>query len=146
MDRMKAKKLLSAAMCSLFLIVLLGGCLGRWGGSSGNQTIESISLEEAFTLMEDHWGDGDFVIVDLRPAEQYARGHIQNAINIEYQSEEFATTLDELEREHIYLLYSQTDQTSGKVLDMMAALGFREVYNMLGGMGRWERLGLPQVK
>jgi phage shock protein E len=145
-DRKKAKKLLSAAMCSLLLIALLEGCIAGRGGSSGNQTIESVSLEEAFALMDDHLGDDDFVIVDLRPAEQYGSGHIQNAINIDYQSDDFVEELGALEREYIYLLYSQTERVSGKVLGKMAALGFKEVYSLRGGMEHWELVGLPQVK
>jgi phage shock protein E len=145
-DRKKAKKLLSVTMCSLLLIALLEGCIAGREGSSGNQIIESVSLEEAFALMDDHLGDDDFVIVDLRPAEQYGSGHIQNAINIDYQSDDFVEELGALEREYIYLLYSQTERVSGKVLGKMAALGFKEVYSLRGGMEHWELVGLPQVK
>jgi len=142
---MNTGKLLAAVAGLLVLIVLLGGCSGGGEGNSDNQTIKDVSMEEAFALMEDNQGEG-FVIVDLRSAEDYARGHIQKAINIDYQSADFAERLAELDREDIYLLYSQKDEVSGEVLDMMAELGFSHVYNMLGGMDRWERVGMPQVQ
>jgi rhodanese-related sulfurtransferase len=110
------------------------------------QVIEDVTLEEAFTLMEDNQGRDDFVIIDLRSAEEYASGHVEEAINLYHDSADFARELDELERDKAYLLYSRTDDVSGRVLDMMAGLGFVEVYNMLGGMKRWEKVGLPQVQ
>ena len=143
---MKTGKLLAVAAGLLVLIVLPGGCSGGDGNNSDNQTIKDVSMEEAFALMEDNLGKEDFVIVDLRPAEDYARGHIQRAINIDYQSADFAERLAELDRECVYLLYSQKDEVSGEVLDMMAELDFSHVYNMLGGMERWERVGMPQVR
>lgn len=107
---------------------------------------EDLKLEEAFTLMEDNQGNHDFTIIDLRSAEEYANGHIEEAINLDYNSSDFAQELDELDRDKIYLIYSYTDDVSGQVLDMMAELGFAEVYNMLGGIERWQQTGLLLVQ
>ena len=125
-------------------MVLLCAC-SEEAGSSG-QVIENIKLEEAFALMEDHRGSDDFIIVDLRSAEEYTSGHIEEAVNLDYSAPDFARELEELDRDKIYLLYSRTDDVSGRVLNMMAGLGFTKVYNMLGGMERWERVGLPKVQ
>ena len=97
---------------------------------------EGLKLEEAFTLMEDNQGNHDFIIIDLRSAEEYANGHVEEAINLDYNSSDFAQGLGELDRDKIYLIYSYTDDVSGQVLDMMAELGFAEVYNMLGEIER----------
>lgn len=127
-------------------LVLSGACSKVGGPESPGQVVEDISLEEAFTLMEDNRGRGDFIIIDLRSAEEYASGHIEDAINLDYSSSDFLEALDELNRERVYLIYSYSDDVSGQVLDVMAGLGFTEVYNMRGGMERWEEIGMPQVK
>ena len=44
------------------------------------------------------------------------------------------------------LIYCRSGKRSGKALSMMKELGFREVYNMLGGIVQWESGGLPTVK
>ncbi len=145
---MALKKLYISAILALLIaaLVLLGGCSkGEETGISG-QVIEDVSLEEAFTLMEDNRSSQDFMIIDLRSAGEYAGGHIEAAVNIDYSAADFAAALDELDRDKTYLLYSQKDDISGQVLDMMAGLGFTRVYNMLGGMERWKRIGLPRVK
>ncbi len=107
---------------------------------------EDLKLEEAFTLIEDNRYNHDFIIIDLRPAEEYENGHIEEAVNLDYSSADFAGELEELDPDKIYLLYSRTDDVSGQVLDMMAELGFVEVYNILGGIERWQQTGLPLVR
>jgi rhodanese-related sulfurtransferase len=142
-----AKPGILALLCFLIVpLVLLNGCLSPKDSSPDNQIIEDITLEEAFALMEDNRYDENFVIIDVRTPEEYAGGHIEKAINMDYYSETFADELDQLDKEKTYLIYCRTDQRSGEALDMMAELGFREVYNMLGGIVRWEEVKLPTVK
>ena len=142
-----AKPGILALLCFLVVpIVLLNGCLGLGDFRPNNQIIEDITLEEAFALMEDNRYDENFVIIDVRTPEEYADGHIEKAINLDYYSETFADELDQLDKEKTYLIYCRTDQRSGEALDMMAELGFREVYNMLGGIVQWEEVNLPTVK
>ena len=136
-----------ALLCFLVVpLALLDGCFSPKDSSPDNQIIEDITLEEAFALMEDNRYDENFVIIDVRTPEEYAAGHIEKAINLDYYSETFADELDQLGKEKTYLIYCQTDDLSGQALDMMAELGFREVYNMLGGIERWEEMKLPTVK
>ena len=148
MAKMKAAKPgILALLCFLVMpLILLNGCLGLGDFRPNDQIIKDITLEEAFALMEDNRYDENFIIIDVRTPEEYAGGHIEKAINLDYYSETFADELDQLDKEKTYLIYSQTDQRSGEALDMMAELGFREVYNMLGGIEWWEELKLPTVK
>lgn len=142
-----AKPGILALLCFLIVpLVLLNGCLSPEDSSPNNQIIEDITLEEAFALMEDNRYDENFVIIDVRTPEEYADGYIEKAINLDYYSETFADELDQLDKEKTYLIYCRTDRRSGEALDIMAELGFREVYNMLGGIVQWEEVNLPTVK
>lgn len=145
---MAIRKLRMQAALGLLIatLVLSASCSKLLGPKSPGQIIEDVSLEEAFALMVDNQSRDDFVIIDLRPAEEYASGHIEEAINLDYSSPDFLEALEGLDRDGAYLLYSYRDDVSGKVLDTMADLGFAEVYNMRGGMEHWEEIGLPQVK
>ena len=127
-------------------LVLLGGCFNQEAANPATQIIEDIALEEAFALMEDNRGNQDFIIIDVRTPEEYAGGHIERAINLDYYSETFADELNQLDKEKTYLIYCRTDHRSGLALDMMAELGFWEVYNLLGGIEQWEEVKLPTVK
>ncbi len=127
-------------------LALLNGCFGQEDTNLDTQIIEDVTLEEAYALIADNLGNPNFVIIDVRTPEEYASGYIEKAINLDYYSEIFADELDKLDKDKTYLIYCRSANRSGKALDMMAELGFAEVYNMLGGMVRWEAVGLPTVK
>ncbi len=46
----------------------------------------------------------------------------------------------------MYLIYCRSGRRSAGALDMMEEIGFREVYNMVGGIVQWEAERLPIVK
>ena len=150
MERMKARKweMLAALGMLAGLLALAGGCVSRVdnGGGTPAQIIADITPEKAHALIQDNKGNRDFVILDVRTLEEYADGHIENAVNLDYYSDTFKDELNKLDKSKTYLVYCRTANRSGIAVGMMKELGFREVYNMLGGIVRWEADGLPTVK
>lgn len=115
------------------------------------ETIENITPEKAYSLIKSY-REGcpcrreDFVIIDVRTPEEYADGHIENTINLDYYSKTFEDELHKLDKNKTYLIYCRSAHRSGMVLDTMKALGFIEVYNMLGGIIQWKAEGFPTIK
>ena len=112
------------------------------------QIIEDITPQEAFTLIQQNQNNPDFVIIDLDSSESFARGHIENAINIDYSSKTIRDELDPLDRNKTYLLYCRCSGRgiSGMTADVMAELDFREVYVLLGGLNQWKAEGFLTTK
>ena len=112
------------------------------------QISESITPQEAFTLIQENQDNPDFVIIDIQTPEEFVNRHIENAINIDYRSETFQDELNKLDKNKTYLIYY--DCACGgidrKALNMMAELDFSEVYKISGGLDRWEAEGLPTTK
>ena len=57
-------------------------------GCSQNQTIptqviENITPQETFSLIQDNEQTPEFVILDIRTADEFAEGHLENAINLD---------------------------------------------------------------
>ena len=127
---------------------LIGGCADITGEAPTTETtiIEDITPDEAYALIQDNRGNKDFIIIDVRTPEEYAGGHIEKTINLDYKSETFGDELDKLDRNKTYLIYCRSGGRSAGALDMMEELGFREVYNMVGGIVQWEAERLPIVK
>ncbi len=124
-------------------IALTVGCVGK---ETSTQIIEDITPQEASALIQSNQSNPDFVIIDVRTPQEFADGHIENAINLDYYSETFRDELSKLDKNKTYLIYCRSGNRSGKALDMMEELGFREVYNMSGGIIEWEVEGLPSTK
>ena len=122
-------------------VILTGGCVG-----DETATIEDITPQEAFTLIQNNQNNPDFVIIDVRTPAEFEGEHIENATNIDFYSEAFRDILDTLDKNKTYLIYCKVGGRSGSALDIMAELNFKEVYNILGGMLQWKSEGLPTVK
>ncbi len=133
------KLLLRTPLLLIIGIVLASGC----AGVQTTQIIEDITVQEAFDLIQENQDNPDFVILDVRTAEEVAEGYIENAINIDYYSDTFRDELDNLDKNQTYLIYCRSGTRSGKALNIVAELGFQEAYNMLGGMIEWNAEGLP---
>ncbi len=124
---------------------VIGGCAGEQA-APGAQIIQDVSTVEANALILDHQGDPDFVLLDVRTPVEYADGHLEGSVLIDYYSETFSDQLNELDKAKPYLIYCRSGGRSGRALNTMRNLGFEEVYNVLGGILQWEADGFPTVE
>ncbi|MEN4007467.1 MAG: rhodanese-like domain-containing protein [Methanobacteriaceae archaeon] len=148
---MNTKKLWMLALLGMIVLsfVLISGYIHREDTTEPEKrthVIENINAKETYTLIQNNKDNPNFVILDVRTPEEFANGHIENAINLNYYSETFNNTLNKLDKNKTYLIYCRTGRRSGISLDIMNKLGFREVYNMLGGITQWQAEGLPTTK
>jgi rhodanese-related sulfurtransferase len=100
---------------------------------------------ECYTIIQENKGNPDFIILDVRTPAEYAGGHIENAVNIDYYADDFEETLDSYDKNKTYLMYCRTASRSAAVLKIMQRLEFKEVYNMQGGINAWVSAGYPTV-
>jgi len=107
---------------------------------------EDISAAVAHDLIEQNRGTEGFVILDVRTPEEYEGGRIEGSENIDYYGDEFRERIEILDKDRTYLVYCRSDNRSGRVLKLMNDLGFRRVYNLIGGIARWQNEGLPVTK
>jgi len=148
MMKMKVKKLGMLALFGLLMVplLLIGGCVAPEDTALKTQIFEDVTSEEAYALIQDNKDNQNFVIIDVRTPEEYADGHIEEAINFDYYSEAFRDELNKLDKDKTYLIYCRTGKRSRAAADIMQELGFGNGYNMLGGIVQWEAVGLPTVE
>ncbi len=140
------KKSLLVFWVSLVTVVaLMVGCAGS-GTVTPTQAIKDITTQEAFDLIQENEGNADFVILDVRTAGEFAEGHVENALNIDYYSETFEDELNQLDKTKTYLVYCRSGGRSRSAVDIMEGLNFREVYHMPGGIIQWQAEEMPTTK
>ena len=120
--------------------LLISGCIDT---KTTVQIVKDISVIEAYSLIQKNKDSEDFVIIDVRTPEEFANEHIENAINLDYYSEDFRDELDTLDKERTYLIYCRSGKRSGNALKIMKELGLKKVFNMLGGIIQWKAEGYP---
>ena len=69
--------------------------------------------------------ESKYLIVDMRAAEDYAKGHVKGAVNLPIGA--FATNLDKLPTDKTLLLYCYSGQNSGLAMVPLKALGYKAI-------------------
>ena len=123
----------------LFLLstVILFSC-----GNTNSQIIEDINAEKFHQLIE----KGDGIIIDVRTSQEFNSGHIIDATNIDFYSEDFTDKLKIVRKDVPIYVYCRSGGRSSSAANKMEKLGFTKVYNMLGGIGSWKSEGYETIK
>jgi phage shock protein E len=87
--------------------------------------------------------DAPHQLIDVRTAEEFASGHLPNAINIPLQ--ELPDRLAEVATDEPVVLYCRSGNRSNQAAQLLAGEGFTQVLD-LGGIVAWEAAGLPVVQ
>lgn len=85
------------------------------------------------------------VVLDVRTKEEVESGFIENAININYNSDEFKNEVAQLDKNKVYVVYCLSGKRSASAASYMLSNGFKEVYNLDGGILAWQNDNLPLV-
>ena len=88
----------------------------------------------------------DAVVIDVRPAADYARGHIINALNIPMNG--FGNQLATLNKYkgRPIIVNCRSGAQSSVACGQLRKAGFEEVYNLQGGIMAWEAANLPLTR
>jgi rhodanese-related sulfurtransferase len=125
--------LVTALMLSLLLLVFSE--LRRKAGA-----VTSIEPQSAVSLI-----NADAVVIDLRNAEAFARGHIVNAKNIPFDElEAHQEKLAKMKAKSI-LAVCDAGTTSTRAVDTLRKSGMESVYGLKGGITAWTAANLPLV-
>lgn len=94
-------------------------------------------------LSQDLWEsqlaqDETAIILDVRTDTEVEDGIIPKAIHIDfYKGQEFVNVLEQLDKSKSYYVYCRSGNRSGQACEIMDELGFRETFNLEGGMLQW---------
>ncbi|MFO0448221.1 MAG: rhodanese-like domain-containing protein, partial [Pseudomonadota bacterium] len=123
--------LASAAVLMLIVVVV-----HEWRART--RDFASIPPAEAVRLMNQGG-----VLIDIRKPTDYVNGHIAGSRNI--PGEMIAEGAKNLEKykEKPVVAYCDTGMTAGSAARHLARLGFRQVYNLRGGLAAWRQENLP---
>jgi thioredoxin len=87
----------------------------------------------------------DAVILDVRTSGEYAQGFIDGAKNLDYRSPSFQTEAGKLDRSKTYFVYCLSGGRSASAVSFLRSSGFKEVYDLKGGILAWQSKNLPVV-
>jgi rhodanese-related sulfurtransferase len=81
-------------------------------------------------------------LLDARAPQEFAISHLKGALPVGYEN--FAlSSLDSLDRNKPVVVYCSVGYRSEKIAEKLNAAGFKEVYNLYGGIFEWLNQGQP---
>ena len=110
------------------------------------QGTNQLTPQAADGLIQAHRDNPNFIILDVRTPEEYAEGHLEKAINLDYYQPTFRQELDRLDRTKTYLVYCRLGVRSSRSWMLMQEISFHQVYNLVGGIEAWHQQGFKTVR
>ena len=102
-----------------------------------DKSINKIDSDELVEFLEIN----DAILVDVRRDDEYISGHIENSINIDYLSDDFNEIIETLNKNIPIILYCRSGNRSYLSAIKLSQIGFKEIYNLEGGILRWIEIG-----
>lgn len=129
-------------MQSLKLIVLLFTFVNIISPVTAQTEVNSLLPMEFKVLSEKTKG----TIIDVRNKDEYDFAHIEHAVQIGVESDDFLANLKDLDKNKAYFVYCGMGKRSDEAIRLMQSEGFRNVYGLKGGFLAWKKEKLPVVK
>jgi rhodanese-related sulfurtransferase len=105
------------------------------------QSFGSIGPADAVRLMNQ-----GAVLVDVRDKTAFDAGHIAGARNVPGAAIADGAKPLEKYKEKPVIAYCDTGMTAGSAARQLGRLGFKQAFNLRGGLAAWRQENLPVVK
>ena len=103
-------------------------------GAAATDVAEPATVRDAI--------DGGAEIMDVRTPEEFATGHLQDAVNIDLAAPDFTERIAALEQNATYVVYCASGNRAGQAIQKMTDQGFNDLSNG-GGYKGLAAAGLP---
>ena len=88
---------------------------------------------------------GGAPVLDVRPAEEFAGGHVAGARNANVLDGDFRQRVEDIDRDQTVYVYCASGHRSGRAAKVLEDMGFQRVVNA-GGIGSLQRAGAPMER
>ncbi|WP_324262313.1 rhodanese-like domain-containing protein [Altererythrobacter sp. H2] len=113
------------------------------GSAVSKTNVIDVSAAEADELLAK---DASLVVLDVRTPAEFAEGHIESAINIDFTDDAFAEKLARLDKSERYVLHCKSGRRSAGALKVLQKQGFENVFHMDDGFDAWKAAGNPEAQ
>ena len=109
--------------------------------SCQQQTAQSVQTIEPATFAGKLKSSENAQLIDVRTPGEFASDHLDNAANIDWNGADFNARAEKLDKTKPVFVYCKSGGRSASAANRLSELGFAEVYNMDGGIMKWNSGG-----
>ena len=122
------KKLLPILLSAL----MFTGCAAT--NNSQTNTYRQIAMDEAVDMMAQETG---YIILDVRRPDEFAAGHIPNAINVPNESIGTSDIPELPDKDQLIMVYCRSGRRSKEASEKLVKLGYTNIVEF-GGILDWK--------
>ena len=124
-------KTAKTTLLAFITFITLNACQSNATQNGVGGTISADEFEQKLNTTENPQ------IADVRTPEEYSEGFIKGAININYNSNTFESEIQKMDKSKPVFVYCLSAGRSSSAVSKMIDLGFKEIYELKGGMRAW---------
>ncbi len=79
------------------------------------------------------------VLIDVRTPEEYAEGHLEGALNLNWYDESFVQQLEGIDKDQKVYVYCKRGGRSASAAKLLDSLGYKKVIDLTGGYDAWKQ-------
>ena len=119
----------------MFSLSTLFGCKSEKKDITAKEVVTKVDV----ATFKEGITNSDIQLVDVRTAQEFKDGYIENAQLIDYKLDDFRDKIQELDKDKPVYLYCRSGNRSGKASKIMLELGFKEIVDLKGGYKAWSK-------
>jgi thioredoxin len=112
--------------------------------SCQGQTSIKVETISALTFSEKIKATPNPQILDVRTPEEFSSDHIDHAVNINWNDDNFIKIVSKYDKLKPVFVYCLSGGRSKKAADKLEEMGFINIYNLDGGILKWNAQGLEK--
>jgi len=106
---------------------------------------DNSNLVSAIKFSEIISNDKSVIIIDVRTPDEFNKGHLKNSLNVNWFDENFDENLNIFSKDLPVMVYCLSGGRSSKANERIKSLGFKNVYELDGGILEWRKNKLPEA-
>lgn len=112
--------------------------------SCNGQTSKKVENISALVFSEKIKSTANPQIIDVRTPEEFSSDHIDHAVNMNWNDANFLNNISKYDKTKPVFVYCLSGGRSKKAADKLEELGFKTIYNLDGGILKWNAQGLEK--
>ncbi len=119
-------------------VILVFSACGIGQSESGSTVLNAKAFQEKITTTPEG------IVLDVRTPGEFTEGHLENAVNIDWNSDNFDDGISKLDKTKPYFVYCLAGGRSTAAVEHMRSLGFENLIELEGGILKWRAEKLPE--
>ncbi|MCS7019334.1 MAG: thioredoxin [Cytophagales bacterium] len=104
---------------------------------AGGESLDAVAFQQKMA------NTANYIVLDVRTKGEFIKGHLANASCMDYNDDKFPEMVAHLDKNKTYFVYCLSGGRSTAAANYMRKNGFKEVYDLKGGILAWQKNNFP---